>query len=70
MLFSTDDIPITIAKRSSRKLKLRELQTVYIYDAEIVLRALDEYDLQDSFQKHINPGSRELSARNTTVLRA
>lgn len=54
-------------KRSSRKSKLCEIKAVCIYDGKIALRVLDEYDLQDSFQKRINPGSRELPAHNTTV---
>jgi len=59
-------------KRSSRESKLCEIKAVCIYDRKIALslRVLDEYDLQDSFQKRINPGSRELPAHNTTVLPA
>lgn len=49
---------------SRRKSKLREIKAVYVYGGKIAPRVLDEYDLQDSFQKHINPGSRELPAHN------
>lgn len=54
-------------KRNSRKSKLCEIKAACIYDGKIALRVLDEYDLQDSFQKRINPGSRKLPAHNTIV---
>lgn len=69
-IFAINALPsrnYSCTKRSSRKSKLCEIKAVSIYDGKIALRVLDEYDLQDSFQKRINPGSRELPAHNTTV---
>jgi len=49
---------------------VRNKGCLYLRQENCSLRVLDEYDLQDSFQKRINPGSRELPAHNTTVLPA
>lgn len=51
---------------------MRNKGYLYIQGGKIVLAAvLDEYDLQDSFQKRINPGrSRELPAQNAAALPA
>lgn len=57
---------------NSRKSKLREIKASYIFKVRKLLAAvLDEYDLQDSFQKRINPErSRELPAQNAMALPA
>lgn len=51
---------------------MRNKGCLYIGGGKIVLAAiLDEYDLQDSFQKRINPErSRELPAQNAAALPA
>lgn len=51
---------------------MRNKGCLYIFKAGKLLAAvLDEYDLQDSFQKRINPGrSRELPAQNGAALPA
>lgn len=51
---------------------MRNIKATYIFKAGKLLAAVfDEYDLQDSFQKRINPGrSRELPAQNATALPA
>lgn len=49
---------------------MREIKAAYVFKVGKLLAAVfDEYDLQDSFQKRINPErSRELPAQNATAL--